>query len=68
MRVFRGATLVATYSVPNRAGTLWTVAELDLTNPSFPILTPINRMSFTSDPAGVQRIGEAELLQNLPQK
>lgn len=68
VRVFRGSTLVATYSVPNRSGTLWTVAELDLTNPSFPILTPINRMSFISNPAGVQRINELELFQNLPQK
>jgi hypothetical protein len=68
VRIFRGATLVATYSVPNRAGTLWTVAELDLTNPSFPILTPINRLSFVSNPAGVQRIGELEFFQSLPQK
>lgn len=68
VRIFRGSTLVATYSVPNRPGTLWTVAELDLTNPSFPILTPINRMTFMSSPAGVQRIGELELFQNLPAK
>ncbi len=68
VRIFQGSTLVATYSVPNRPGTLWTVAELDLRNPSFPILTPINRMSFISNPVGVQSIGELEVFQNLPQK
>jgi len=42
LRIFRGSTQVATYPVPQQAGTLWTVAELDGATGT---LTPRNTMS-----------------------
>lgn len=42
LRIFRGATQVAAYSVPQQPGTLWTVAELDGATGT---LTPRNTMA-----------------------
>lgn len=42
LRIFRGATQVAAYSVPQQPGTLWTVAELDGASGT---LTPRNTMA-----------------------
>lgn len=54
VRVFRGATQVAAYSVPQQAGTLWTVAEL---NGATGELTPRNTMAAGApgDPAAALR-------------
>ncbi len=56
VRVFRGADLVATFSVPSGAGTLWTVFELTGTG-----IVPISTMSYESSPASVTALGGAEL-------
>jgi hypothetical protein len=42
LRIFRGATQVAAYAVPQQPGTLWTVAELDGATGT---LTPRNTMA-----------------------
>jgi len=42
VRIFRGSTQVAAYQVPQQAGTLWTVAELDGASGT---LTPRNTMT-----------------------
>jgi len=71
VRVYRGASLIATYNVPaNRGGTLWTVFEMNGNT-----ITPINTMSYTADPYGVQKTvsdslptTDASLIRNLPAK
>ena len=70
VQVFRGNTLVAEYNVPNRAGTLWTVFEMN-----GDVITPINTMSYnTSNGSTVAKTipgapaTDAELLINLPRK
>lgn len=48
-RVYRGDALVATFRVPSGDGTLWTVFEM-----SNGVITPVNTMSYESDPGNVQ--------------
>ncbi|MBI3873229.1 MAG: hypothetical protein HY304_09160 [candidate division Zixibacteria bacterium] len=49
VKIYRGSSLVATYNVPtNREGTLWTVFEMQGDN-----ITPVNRMSYQSQPDGI---------------
>jgi hypothetical protein len=49
VRVYRGSTLAATFSVPsNSSGTLWTVFTMNGN-----VITPVNTMSYESDPAAV---------------
>lgn len=71
VRVYRGSNLVATFNVPpNQEGTLWTVFEMDGNT-----ITPINTMSYVSQPISVQRVyrdksynTDEQLLRNLPLK
>jgi len=71
VRVYRGIDFVATYNVPsNQGGTLWTVFEL-----SGDTITPVNTMSYESNPASIQSIfgigtieTDAPLMMNLPPK
>ncbi|MFA5794457.1 MAG: carboxypeptidase regulatory-like domain-containing protein [Candidatus Brocadiia bacterium] len=69
VKVYRGSGLIATYNVPNLAGTLWTVFEL-----SDSTITPVNSMTYESDPVNVKRLGmpntgnDVELIRNLPAK
>jgi len=68
VEVYSGAGLVATYTVPSQAGTLWYVFSM---NGSTAALTTQNQMSYESSPTGpsIQSLGaEAELFQNLPEK
>ena len=55
------------FNVPSSAGTLWTVFELNGTT-----VTPINQMSFESDPDRVTKNQsnetDVELMINLPEK
>lgn len=49
VRVYRGSDLVATFNVPtSQGGTLWTVFELSESN-----ITPVNTMSYESDPSNI---------------
>ena len=51
VEIYEGSTLLRTFYVPNNTGgTLWTVFELNLD-----VITPINTMSYVSDPATVQK-------------
>ncbi|MFH1226401.1 MAG: carboxypeptidase regulatory-like domain-containing protein [Planctomycetota bacterium] len=70
IKVYRGSGLIATYNVPNQAGTLWTVFEL-----SDSTITPINTMTFESSETNVRSvtqpndsINDTQLIQNLPSK
>lgn len=71
VRVYRGSDLVAVFNVPtNQGGTLWTVFEL-----SGSTITPINTMSYESEPYVIQDISirraietDAGLIKNLPPK
>ena len=49
VRVYKGASLVATYNVPNSGGTLWTVCTFSGTT-----VTPVNTMTYQSDSGAVQ--------------
>jgi hypothetical protein len=49
VRVYRGSVLAATFPVPSGVpGTLWTVFTM-----SGGVVTPVNSMSYESDPAAV---------------
>lgn len=64
VRVYFGSQLVNTFNVPgNTPGTLWTVFELEGQN-----ITPINNMSFESNPSSVTKNNDADLIRNLPDK
>jgi hypothetical protein len=68
VKVYQNSGLVATFNVPpNTGGTLWTVFEMDGTT-----LTPINQLTYVSDPAGVTKGGytnpDSELFRHLPMK
>jgi subtilisin family serine protease len=71
VQVYRGGSLVATFDVPsNIGGTLWTVFEMNGDT-----ITPINTMSYTSDPSAVRQAirrssynSDVKLMQNLPVK
>lgn len=68
VQVYNSAGLVATYNVPNQAGTLWYVFDLD---GSTGALSSKNVMSFESSPTGpsIQAMGaEVDLFKNLPEK
>jgi hypothetical protein len=68
VEVYSGGSLVATYTVPSRAGTLWYVFSMD---GSTAAITTQNQMSYESSPTGpsIQAYGvEADLFQNLPEK
>lgn len=68
VQVYNSAGLVATYNVPNQAGTLWYVCDLD---GSTGALSSKNVMSFESSPTGpsIQAMGaEVDLFKNLPEK
>ena len=52
VQVYTSAGLVQTFSVPNQAGTLWTVFEITGTLTS-PVITPVNTMGFASNPGGI---------------
>ena len=49
VEVFQGNNLVREFSVPNEAGTLWTVFELNGSN-----LVPINQLSYESNPGAIE--------------
>ena len=64
--VYHGTRLIRTFYVPPYPGTLWTVLELQGST-----LTPVNAMSFVSDPSDVRRAGivtDTDLLRELPPK
>ncbi|MFH0888408.1 MAG: carboxypeptidase regulatory-like domain-containing protein [Planctomycetota bacterium] len=69
VKVYRGSSLIATYNVPNQAGTLWTVFELNNNT-----ITPINTMTFESDSSNVRRViipvsyNDSPLMRKLPLK
>lgn len=69
VKVYRGSSLVATFNVPNQAGTLWTVFELNDNT-----ITPINTMTFESNSGNVRSVdlsalhSDAPLMRNLPPK
>ncbi|WP_458464586.1 YfaP family protein, partial [Paenibacillus sp.] len=46
--VYKGNECIATYPVPNKAGTVWTVFDLN-----GGVITPVNAMTFVSDPDDV---------------
>jgi hypothetical protein len=55
VRVYRSEGLVAVFNVPSEVGgTLWSVFELDGNR-----ITPVNTLSYQSDPAGVQALRAA---------
>ena len=49
VKVYRDNALVATYNVPNAAGTLWTVFELN-----GDVITPVNSMSYATGSSTIQ--------------
>jgi Carboxypeptidase regulatory-like domain len=68
VRVYRNSGLVASFNVPpNTGGTLWTVFEMNGNT-----MTPIDQLSYESQPSGVQKIGysnpDLPLFRNLPGK
>lgn len=69
VKVFSGTTsaLLNEFGVPGGGGTLWTVFEI-----RNDVITSINTMGYTADPASVQRVNpnnsDRLLLQNLPAK
>ncbi len=69
VKVYSGSNsiLINDFSVPGSAGTLWTVFEIQND-----VVAPINAMSYTANPASVQRVGSSntdkELMNNLPPK
>jgi hypothetical protein len=71
VNVYQGDTLVKTFNVPtNTEGTLWTVFEMENNE-----ITPINNLSYESDPPDVNSISknkqvatDAQLLRDLPSK
>ncbi|MBN2466778.1 MAG: hypothetical protein JXD19_01390, partial [Deltaproteobacteria bacterium] len=59
VEVYRGSGLIATYSVPSGAGTLWYVFDMDGTSGT---ITQKNQMLYESSPTGTNiRAGGAEL-------
>ncbi len=68
VRVYRNSGLVASFNVPpNIDGTLWTVFEM-----SGNAITPIDRLSYVTDPESVQKVGyqspDLRLFRDLPGK
>ncbi len=55
VKVYKGSGLFAEFFVPNEAGTLWEVFEIDGNN-----LTPINTMSYHSNEDTVQKMSKAK--------
>lgn len=51
VKVYRDNALVATYNVPNAAGTLWTVFELN-----GDVITPVNSMSYATGSSTIQSV------------
>jgi len=66
VEIYRGADRVGIYFVPNAAGTLWTVFELQGNQ-----IFPINRMSYESDPVSITSAtggSDADLIAEIPAK
>lgn len=68
VKVYRGSSLIATFNVPNQAGTLWTVFELNGDT-----VTPVNTMTYENNSSNVRSVElptatDASLMQNLPRK
>ena len=68
--VYMGDSIVGTFNVPNQPGTLWTVFEMDGNSR---IITPVNSMTYQSDPAAITSISRTKtdanlIFNNLPPK
>lgn len=68
VQVYSGSSLVATYTVPPQAGTLWYVFSMD--GSTMAIITQ-NQMMYESSPTGpsIQSLdAEIDIFQDLPEK
>lgn len=64
--LYRGSILVKVFNVPSGQGDLWTVFTLDLTNPTQPVLMPINSITTVGSPISVQSTSTGKQPIDLP--